>query len=421
MRIVRESLWILAVLLLAGCGGGLDKPNNEVVAGGELVVSFSGNTIKNNLIAAHTPGVDANTTVYGYKAYKIPYTTKDEAGNTVSVSGLMVVPVGLPSVVYDTLGLSLVSDDHGTIFANKEAPSVIASTNNIPSGSSILLTSLGGFVTLQPDYIGFGDSLGHYHPFILKKSLADATIDFIHAAKTFAQNNHINLNGQLFLTGYSEGGYAAMATLEKIESTGTLHVAMAAPMAGPYTVEGLATTVLSTPTLSVPSFMANVGYAYAKAYNKNIVTVINQPYASKLGTLFNGTLTRTEIDPQLTSTTTGANGLFDSVFVNSVLTNPTNWFRQATRANDVYNWAPTTTIKLVHCIGDDVIPYSVSTTTNNVMNANGATNVSVVPVEVAVTGNPTTALRYGHAACGPVAYGVTTKLFAQVRAATIGY
>ncbi len=418
---VSQLTLVVSAMFLVGCGGGLSKPSNEVVSGGELVVSFSGASIKQSLIDANTPGIDVNSTVYGYKAYKIPYTTTDEENNSVSVSGLMVVPTGLPNVVYSTLGLSLVSDDHGTIFADRESPSVQASLNNAPSGSPILLTSLGGFVTIQPDYIGFGDSLSHYHPFILKKSLANATVDFIAAARAFAVANNINLNGQLFLTGYSEGGYAAMATLEKIETDGVLTVAMAAPMAGPYAVEGLATTVLQAANLSVPSFMANVGYAYATAFTKDITTVINEPYASSLATLFNGDLTRTEIDPQLPTATTGANGLFNPLFVQDALTDPNNWFRRAARANDVYNWAPTTSVRLVHCLGDDVIPYSISQLTNGTMNGNGAADVSLVPVEVAVTGNPGTALRYGHGACASVAYSVTTKIFAQVRLGTIGY
>ena len=37
--------------------------------------------------------------VYGYKAYKIPYTTTDEEGNSVKVSGLMVVPTGVPEAM----------------------------------------------------------------------------------------------------------------------------------------------------------------------------------------------------------------------------------------------------------------------------------------------------------------------------------
>ncbi|MCF6207361.1 MAG: lipase family protein [Sulfurovum sp.] len=413
----------LSVLLFVGCGGGdLAEPENGAVTGGELVVDVDGETIKQSLITQGVPGITESSTVYGYKAYKIPYVTTDEEGNRVEVSGLMVVPTGVPDVVRQ-IGFSVVSDDHGTIFANSEAPTVIAETTASPDGAPVILSSLYAFVTLQPDYIGFGDSLGHYHPFVLKKSLANATVDFIKAAQTFAQNNNIPLNGQLFLTGYSEGGYAAMAALQKIEAEGGPQVTMAAPMAGPYALDLMAQGVLSQPTLSVPSFMANVGYAYAKAYNKPLTEIINEPYASRLPTLFDGTRTRLEIDPELTQTTTGTDGLFNPVFVNDFFSNPaTNWFMQAVVENSVYQWQAQTPVKLVHCIGDDVIPYAISDATKQAMDDTyGSTSVEIVPVEVVLTNDPNTALRYGHSECGSYAYGVAAEIFAAVRSVTIGY
>lgn len=412
---------VLSVMTLffVGCGD-LSQPANEQVVGGKVVVDLDGENIKNSLIAAKVPGVDVNTTVYGYKAYKIPYSTIDEEGNTVAVSGLMVVPQGLPSALIAAKGYSTVSDDHGTIFSNAEAPVVIAGTNNAPDGSSIILSSLFGFVTLQPDYIGFGDSKDHYHPFVLKKSLANATVDFIKAAQKFALDNQINLNGQLFLTGYSEGGYAAMATLQKIEQEGllgTLPVTLAAPMAGPYAFEALAMGVLSQPTVSVPSFMADVGYAYAIAHDEDVASVINEPYASKLEGLLDGTKTRTEIDAELTTVTTGVDGLFNPQFVNNFFTDPNHWFKKAAQENNLHNWVPQTAVRLIHCKGDDVIPYAISELTQGTMTAMGASNVALVPVEETL-GLPSLV---GHADCGSLAYGVAGTIFAQTRKATVGY
>lgn len=418
MKHMSKLVLAVSVLFFVGCGSDLDQPVNEQVSNGEVVVDLDGESIKGSLIAAGTPGVDETTTVYGYKAYKIPYTTTDEEGNSVAVSGLMVVPTGVPDAVKQ-IGFSVVSDDHGTIFANAEAPTVVAANTSAPAGSSVILTSLFAFVTLQPDYIGFGDSSDHYHPFVLKKSLANTTVDFIKAAEAFAQKNDINLNGQIFLTGYSEGGYAAMAALEKIEMEGELQVTMAAPMAGPYIMDGLAQQVLSQPELSVPSFMANIGYAYAKAYDEDIASVINEPYASKLDELFDGSKARPEIDPELTTVTSGPNGLFKQSFVDGFFAG--NWFTQAVSDNNLYKWAPQTPVKLVHCMGDDVIPFDISVNTEASLNGYGAADVALVPVEVAVTQDPATTLRYGHAECGPVAYGVTATIFAETRAATIGY
>ena len=332
----------------------------------------------------------------------------------------MVVPQGLSEALIATKGYSVVSDDHGTIFSNIEAPSVIAGANNAPDGSSVVLTSLFGFVTLQPDYIGFGDSKEHYHPFVLKKSLANTTVDFIRAARKFAQQNGIHLNQQLFLTGYSEGGYAAMATLQKIEQEGLLSelpVTMAAPMAGPYAFEATAKRVLSQSSLSVPSFMADVGYAYAISHDEDVASVINEPYASKLEGLFDGTKSRPTIDVELTSVTTGEEGLFNPAFVQAFFTNPNHWFKKAAQENNIHNWVPKTPVRLVHCQGDDVIPFKISQLTEDTMKAMGTTNISIIPVE-AVLGLSNLV---GHSDCGLLAYRVAGNIFAQTRKITVGY
>ena len=410
----------LSVFFIIGCGD-LHQPTNDTVVGGKIVVDLDGASIKKSLLDAKVPGVDENTTIYGQKAYKIAYTTTDEEGNEVEASGYMVVPNGLPEALVAAKGYSMVSDDHGTIFANNDAPTVLPQLTNMPAGASIILTSMAGFVTLQPDYIGFGDSNAHYHPFVLKKSLANATVDFIRAAKDFALENDIHLNGQLFITGYSEGGYAAMAPLQQIEQEGLLAelpVTMAAPMAGPYDLNSTAFGVLSQPVLSVPSFMADVGYAYAKAYDKALSSIINEPYASKLPTLFNGSIDRTLIDPELTNKTTGADGLFNPQFVGDFFQNPHNWFREAVVQNSVHAWAPQTTVRLLHCKSDDVIPYGISQITEGTMKHLGARDVALLPIEdtLGMTG-----AQIGHAACGQLGYGLASHIFSDVRKATIGY
>lgn len=411
-QIIKNIALALPILLWVGCGSDLEQPaSNEEVVGGELAVNFSAEQMKKMLIAKEM--VDANQTVFGYKAYKIPYTTTNEQGEEVDVSGLFVIPTGVPEIM-NTLGFSMVSDDHGTIFANIEAPSVIGTIYGTPDPSgdpAILLTSLGGFATLRPDYIGFGDSLGEYHPFVQKESLANASIDFIKAVKVFSAKNDIKLNNQLFVTGYSEGGYAAMATLQKIEEEGELTVAMAAPMAGPYDLNITAFGVLAEDNLSVPSFMADVGYAYGKTYNKELSTIINEPYASKLPTLLNGSLSRAAIDGNLTTQTKGDGGLFTAAFAYGFLTDPNHWFRQAVLENSVHAWTPTTPVRLIHCQGDEVIPYLIAQKTEATMNALGATNVTIVPVEATLGLSE----NLGHAECGLKAYQIATQLFATAR------
>ncbi len=402
------------IIFIIGCGD-IGKPADTKVKGGEIVVNFSSKMMKDSLLQKGL--IDKNQVVFGYKAYKIPYTTTDEHGDEVEVSGLFVIPTEVPTEI-STLGFSMVSDDHGTIFANSDAPSVIASNSGTPDGASIILTSLGGFATLQPDYIGFGDSYKkHYHPFILKNSSASTTIDFIKAVKNFAYNNNILLNNQLFLTGYSEGGYVSMATLQKIEEEGELSVDMAIPMAGPYDVNLTAFGVLSSPTLSVPSFMANFAYAYAKAYDREVSTILNEPYASKLPTLIDGSKRRELIDPELSYDTTGATGLFNPTFVNNFFQDSNFWFREAVVENSVSDWSPNTPVRLLHCQGDDVIPYAISQITEAKMQGMGAKDVKLIPVEkeLRLDHNVT------HGECGEYAYKLAIRIFSKIREEKFGY
>ena len=416
MKRISRMTVALSVLFFVGCGSDLQQPENETVKGGEVLVDLDGPSIKQSLIDKGVIPENYDKPVFGYKAYKITYTTTDEHDEAVKVSGLMVIPTGIPEEMKQA-GLSVVSDDHDTRFGNFEMPTVYAAQHSTPDGSPVIFTSMMGFVTLQPDYIGYGDSLEHYHPFVLKKSLANATVDFIAAARKFAKENNIPLNDQLFLTGYSEGGYAALATLQKIENEGSMTVTLAAPMSGPYDLEKIGMGVLNSNTLSVPSFMAYVAYAYALTYDEPVDTMVNEPYASKLPDLFDGSRARPEIDPELTTVTKGQDGLFNGNFAYDFLTNQANWFRMALSENEVYKWVPHTPVKFLHCEGDDVIPYGISELAEGTMQALGAANVALIPIEQAL-GLPG---KVGHSACGPYAYKVAAGIFAQTRQATIGY
>jgi len=412
-----ENIIAIAVmsLLFSGCGG-VDTPDRTNLIGGEVVVDIDGESIKKTMLDANMPGVTADTEVYGYKAYKIPYVTTDEMGNSVSASGLMVVPTGMPALVYQ-IGLSLVSDNHGTIMADYEAPTVMAMQNSSPEGSAVILTSLAGFITLQPDYIGFGDSRENYHPYMLKKSLANDSIDFIIQAQKFANENNIKLNGQLFLTGYSEGGYASMATIKRIEETTNIKVAMSAPMAGPYDLNITTFGILSQSNISRPSFIADIGYAYGVTYNQEMDDIFNEPYASKMDELFSGVYNSREIDAELTTTITGNYGLYKPSFVNDFFVNSDNWLRKAVLANSVDSWVPKTPIRLLHCEGDDIIPYAISELTEKKMIMAGATDISLVPIESTLGINK----KMGHISCAVFAYGLTAQMFSTVRKNTMKY
>jgi len=109
-----------------------------------------------------------------------------------------------------------------------------------------------GFAVAMPDQPGMGLDAEHYHPFCHAQSLAYATIDGLPAMEqvfqkdAFLQDAHYAWDGRLFLMGYSEGAYTALATVKELETHRDAYAAKgigpvtgAACMAGPFDLSGL--------------------------------------------------------------------------------------------------------------------------------------------------------------------------------------
>jgi len=421
----------LSAIIITGCGNSADtyiadSVDNLQIQNGKLIADYSAQDLKTSLIKDNL--IDENQTVFGFRAYKIPYKTKDANGNDVNASGVMVVPSSLGvddktkvQLEYmKQLGLAAVVDCHGTIFANKEAPSVAIEQSKEPQGAAIILTSLSGFITLAPDYIGFGDSKDHKQEYLVERSSASSVVDFIKAAQLFAKDNNIEWidSKQMYLTGYSQGGYVALAALQELENE-KLNVKIAAPMAGPYLLEPIAQAILDSDNIEVPSFIAATAYSYATIYNRDINELIQEPYASKLPELFDGSLTRVEIDSELTTKVKGDDALFSDDLVS---TYDLSWFRLKLVENSVVDFSPKTPIKMLHCKGDDVIDYKIAEAAemlfNNILNAS---SVDLTAVEAAITGDLDTDLRLTHATCATPAYTIAASIFAEDRKRSIGY
>ena len=148
---------------------------------------------------------------YGYWMYKITYETIDIHGNPHVATGTISYPrVDWPDV--PDQAFPILSYQHGTVVEKSDVTSVI--------GEWILPAILtgAGYVYVEPDYRGRGDSEG-MHPYQLKEPYGTAVVDLLRAVRYYAlfENGLFVVNDQLFLAGYSECGYATMATHQIIE------------------------------------------------------------------------------------------------------------------------------------------------------------------------------------------------------------
>lgn len=168
------SYILLFVIVLTGCR----KDPTDIDPGSKYFVSATsiGTYTKTELQAFAAKagfGNFAPLALYDVDFYKLIYKTTFK-GKIIQVSGLVAVPKNVPATP------SLLSAQHGTIFRVAEAPS------NFPATfSGFELFGSAGFVTLVPDYIGYGISQNITHPYFDKQSSALTVVDMIKAAKYF--------------------------------------------------------------------------------------------------------------------------------------------------------------------------------------------------------------------------------------------
>lgn len=218
----------------------------------------------------------------------IVYQTIDPYGNSSMASGGLFIPVA-------TSSLPILSLQHGTEVKREN----VASTSPLSSveATTGLLTGSMGYVTAVPDYIGFGVSTAK-HPYIHAGSLSTEVIDFLRAVKTYCEQNNISLNDQLFLTGYSEGGYVSLATQKEIEQnySGEFQITAVAPLAGPYDLAGTLLDGFQKKSYPEPAYIAFLFSAYNEIYGWNrLDDIFTAPYASQVNELFNGSNTWVEV------------------------------------------------------------------------------------------------------------------------------
>lgn len=340
-------------------------------ARGQLVSSTNGGSFTAPLlqtILSAIPGGESlkNKILFDVDYFKLIYRTVDSKGNVITVSGALFIPKGKTN-------LSLISVQHGT----QTKRTNVGSVNALSAPEGLIAAALGYFA-LAPDYIGLGES-NVIHPYHIAKSSADPVIDIIRAGKEFAGKNSIALNGQIFLAGYSEGGYVTMAAQREIELNykSEFPLTAVAPMAGAYDLNMTAKKILQGQTYNQPAYLAYFMVAYNDVYGwNNLNTFFNSPYSEKLLTLFNGNYTTDEINSQLTSDLTK---LINQNFAKNYLAGTETNLTAAFTTNSLLNWKPIAPMRLYHGDADEYVPYENSLQAKNYFLTKGV-NVELVTI-----------------------------------------
>ncbi|MFF0742570.1 alpha/beta hydrolase [Streptomyces sp. NPDC004111] len=297
-------------------------------------------------------GIKADRTLvrHGVAAYRLIYRTVTPQGAPTTASGLLVLPRG------GDRRLSLVSDTHGTMVHRDYAPSVGEDFGRL---SPYLYASTGRAVA-APDYLGLGKGSGP-HPYMDTGSSVTATVDMLRASGRAAERLGRKLTGDVYATGFSQGGQVAMAVARELAGgrSGThLRLRAAAPVSGPYDLGDTEIPALYDGRVNPVSGLFYSAY-FLTAQNKlhplykNPAEVFRKPYADVVERLFDTRHTEEEVVANLPAT---LKDLLTPAYYER-LRHPTGTLRAVIEANDgTCDWKPEVPLRLYTSAGDTDVP-----------------------------------------------------------------
>ncbi|MEZ5536826.1 MAG: alpha/beta fold hydrolase [Thiolinea sp.] len=354
---------LLSLSLFSACGGGGDSDNNNAnnstnpteqraaLISAQKLKSFNAE----ELIFSESELSTVNQQAifqYDVDLYKLVYTTLDADEAIVKASGIIALPqknTQLPS--------PLLSFQHGSIFYNAEAPSNDLSNTAPPA----LLASLG-FITVAADYVGYGESHGQPHPYLLQIQSAAVGIDLLIAAKQWLKEQNIPLNSQLFLTGYSQGGYVTMAMHKALEALAdpALKVTASVPAAGPYHIEE-----------TLDALVDSLGLRSSNA---------ERSIADSLADFISGQITPDDTDIN---------------FDNRIFSYYIDDGASGVAAENVHDWKSNAPVRLFHGRDDKTVPFINAPIAQAAMQAKGSVDVQVIECQEENSGHAQCVAPYG--------------------------
>lgn len=308
-------------------------------------------------------------------AVKVIYNTIDATGDPAVASGVVFIPA-----VTTPVQMPLFMYLHGTLTRDMDAPSYLMGIETVIGW----IMAMDGYIAVLPDYLGMGDGPG-VHPYHHAASEASASVDMLKAAAVVCADPLVGAkpDGNLYMSGYSQGGHAALATQNELQNHPLPGMTLLKTVAGSgaYSLSQVQKNYLfDHPVYPSPSFLPYMLMSFQEAYGNlygNLSQVFVPPFSMTIPALFNGCYTSDEINSQLPSE-------WKSMFVPKYLWNiQYNWFHpvnQALRKNDVINWKPKSDLHLYYCTCDELVANENSLLAYLSFLLKGSSKVSCLPV-----------------------------------------
>jgi pimeloyl-ACP methyl ester carboxylesterase len=371
INILRIALLFLSGALMVTSCKKDENPVYDYFVSKDLKLSYTAATITSFLdIADNTYPEIADLKPFvknDINVYKMIYTTTID-GEEVQVSGLVCTPAA--SGEYPVL-----SFQNGTNTVNAYAPSEFVTD---PASQIIQFISSMGFIVLIADYPGFGKSANIPHPYLVKEPTVNSLVDMIRAVNEGegSEFEGIMIKNEYYLLGYSQGGWSTLALHKALELdySSDFNLAGSVCGAGPYNMYNIFLGMINTSEYHMPSYLGYIINAYSAyhQFTNPVSDILNEPYATRLATLYTGTLTLGQINSQLTTSITG---LFKQDFLSGFAgAAKYSTVRDALRNNSITAWNSAVPLYFIHSDGDTHVPVSSTLTMYDDMIAAGTSS-----------------------------------------------
>lgn len=318
-----KSLPLLAVPLMVACGGGSSTGGSPGVLGttttpGSLeypgsppiaTVALTADQFKAN-VASTTAGASlyglaatvtgSATLPCGVEVHHMDFYTTGAAGENVLSSAALMLPVGTSALCTGKRPVVLYA--HGTsVSQSYDLAALVDTSGSAPNPAKTEATLIAtlyasnGYIVVAPNYAGYADSTLSYHPYLNASQQSSEMTDALTAARSALPliGSTLQDSGALLVTGYSQGGHVAMATVRHLEALGK-QVTASTPMSGPYAMGAFSDVIFSGTvdigaTLFLPLLTTSYQHAYGNLYNAT-TDIYAAQYATGIDTLLPSTL-----------------------------------------------------------------------------------------------------------------------------------
>lgn len=304
---------------------------------------------------------------YDVEVYRVIYTTAWHDGSEIKASGLYFVPREPKEA------LALLSYNHGTRLKKKGEFKF--------QGEEAICAfyAADGYAVSMPDYVGLGSGEKR-HLYHHAETEALANINLLRAVEEINQDLDLQIADQLFITGYSQGGHAALCTHQYIQEhlDGEFTVTASAPMSGAYDLAGVQGEVIFN-AYETPGYLPYLLYSMQEVYRliPEDQSFFVAPFDTLLPGLYGGDSSFMYVNSLLPEVPAS---IVRPELIAMIQEQPDNRVQKALEANSPLEWAPEAPVLLCYCKGDEQVRYQNAAMAQKRMEAHGAEHIRTLKV-----------------------------------------